>query len=268
MSQPAISIIVPTFNESPETLKASLESVARQSFADFECLLIDESTDLASKEFAAGFCASDPRFRHILPPDRLGLAGSLNLGIHQARAPIIARFDSDDICVPNRLELQIAALDNDPELTVLGGGLEIIDDQGKTLAFRAYPQSHDKIAKAMQFTTPIAHPTAAMRKSAVVIAGSYDAGFRYAEDIDLWLRILNLGGRFGNLPETLVRYRQNSVLRSRDHWRFNLRARRKNCSQPYMVRRLLGLMIVGVWSRLPAWFQQASFRGLLLRAKP
>jgi glycosyltransferase involved in cell wall biosynthesis len=252
----------------PQILLASLQSLAQQSFSDFECVLVDESIEAASLECAAAFCKADPRFRHVIPSERLGLAGSLNLAIQEARAPIVARFDSDDICMPNRLELQIAMMNKMPELGVLGGGLEIMNSDCETLAYRSYPQSHNEVARALHIISPLAHPTVMMRKSVVLAAGGYDPYFRYAEDIDLWLRILKIGGRFGNLPDVLVRYRQNSVIRSAAHWRYNFRARARNFSRPYIFRRLVGLTIVGLWSSLPQAIQRMAFHKLLLSGQP
>jgi glycosyltransferase involved in cell wall biosynthesis len=264
-SPPRVTFVVPCFNETPEILAESLGSVAAQDCSDFECFVIDDSTNPLSSATCAEFCAADLRFTHIVPPERLGLAASLNLGIAQARGEFIARFDSDDICLPHRLSLQLSAMDHDPNIDVLGGGLEIMDKNGGTIAFRDYPADHSAIAQQFHGTTPIAHPTVLMRRTSVQAAGGYDPEFRFAEDLDLWLRLLNHGARFANVQQTLVRYRQQNTNRNPDHWRYNLRARRKNLARPYLLRRLIGIGVIGVWTHTPVILQKAVFRMLLLR---
>jgi glycosyltransferase involved in cell wall biosynthesis len=264
-SPPRTTFVVPCFNEAPDILAQSLGSVAAQDCPDFECLVIDESINPASKKAVAAFCGSDPRFRHIIPPQRIGLAASLNLGIAEARGEYIARFDSDDICLPRRLSLQLAAMEADPLVDVLGGGLEIMDRDGQTLAFRDYPLDHRTITRQFHSTTAVAHPTVLMRRAAVQAVGGYDPEFRFAEDLDLWLRLLNNGARFANLSQTLVRYRQQSTSRNPDHWRYNLKARRKNFAGSFALRRLAGIGMITVWIHTPIIVQKAVFKLLLLR---
>lgn len=261
---PLVSVIVPAFNEPPARLRLALESLANQSFGEFECLLIDESTAPDSVTAADEFCRMDGRFVRIVPETRLGLAGSLNLGLSRARGAYIARFDSDDLCCPDRLGLQLDFLEANPAIGILGGGIEIISEDGRHLAERAYPVSHEEIAKALQFTTPLAHPTVMMRRSELGRAGGYDPNFRYAEDLDLWLRLLSQGTRFANLPDRLVRYRQTVTTRSRDHWKFNLAARTKNFSRDQLLRRAAGIAAIAVWAHLPTALQKRVFNALLL----
>ncbi len=263
--RPRVTFVVPSFNEPAQIISQSLASVAAQTFDDFECLVVDESTDPQAAANCRALCAQDPRFRYLRPERRLGLAGSLNLGIAQARGELIARFDSDDLCLPDRLAKQVSFLAEHPEVDVLGGGLEIIDEDGRTLAFRSYPQTHDGIERRMHFTTTIAHPTVMMRRRVIEACGGYNPEFRFAEDLDLWLRLLNHGVQFANLPLVLVRYRQQNTRRSSRHWRFNLRARTRNFGLRRLPQRLLGLAAIALWSSLPDTLQERIFHRLVLR---
>lgn len=263
---PRVSLVVPAFNEPPEILAQSIASITAQSFVDFECLLIDESTDPASIRAAVALCDADPRLRRIVPPQRIGLAASLNLGIDHARGDYLARFDADDVCYPERLALQVTYLDAHREVDVLGAGLELITPSGETVAFRAYPLQHAAIARRMHLTTAIAHPTVMARRSAIVSAGGYDPSFRFAEDLDLWLRLLNRGTRFANLDQPLVRYRQDVTRRRPDHWRYNLIARRRNFASSHAFRRIMGIGALSIWTHTPPGLQEMIFRTLILRA--
>jgi glycosyltransferase involved in cell wall biosynthesis len=263
-SLPRVSVVMPAFNEAADVMAASMDSLVVQTMGHFECIVIDESTQPEAAAACNALCKRDPRFHYIRPSTRIGLAGSLNLGIAMARASLIARFDSDDICLPYRFEHQVAFLDAHPEVGVLGGCLEIFSPEIGTIAIRHYPTDPTIIARRFQTTTAIAHPTVMMRKSILERFGGYDPSFRFAEDLDLWLRLLNHDVRFANLSEVLVRYRQQSTARDSKHWKFNLRARLGNFSHRHLPYRIAGVMAIAAWRLIPRTLQEHVFRKLLL----
>lgn len=264
---PTVSILVPSFNEDPVTVENSFQGIREQTWSDFECLVIDESTDPQKAEAIRAECKKDARFRYIRPESRVGLAGSLNIGLAQARGSLIARCDSDDVCLPNRLTLQVHFLEKHPEVGIVGGAMEIIDDSGNTTGFRKYPQTHNAISKSMMFTNAMAHPTVLFRRSIVDLFGAYEPAFRYSEDLELWLRWLNAGVIFANLPNTVLKYRQQVTVRHGDNWSYNLKARWRNYSSQHWVLRIAGMLGVAVWSTIPASLQENLFRVLLFRRK-
>lgn len=264
---PRISVVIPVFNEPEVVLEQSLASVAAQTFGDFEALVIDESTRAESAEACREICARDPRFRYLRPATRIGLAASLNFGIQEARAEFIARFDSDDFCLPERFSTQIAHFDRYPETGVLGCAIEIVSEDGEPLATRHYPTDHDEIERQFMTTTAIAHPTVMMRKALLERFGAYDGSFRFAEDLDLWLRLLGKGVRFSNVTPVLVRYRQQNTQRKADHWKFNLKARLRNFGTRHLLRRAAGIAAIAVWRFVPFGIQDRIFKRILLRAK-
>lgn len=264
-SAPIVTVVVPSFNEAPHIVRASLESIRAQSFTDFECIVVDESTRPELADACRSICAEDNRFTYIHPTERLGLAKSLNMAIGKARGQLIARFDSDDVCMPDRLALQVEFLRAHPDISVCGGALDIISSEGKLLAHRSYPQTSPEIAKGMQLTTTIAHPTVMFRKEAIERHGGYNPDFRFAEDLDLWLRWMNAGLHFANLPQVLVQYRQNNTRRDQRHWRFNLRARISNFSGQHLVRRTIGIACIAMWVAMPKIAQELIFKTLILQ---
>jgi glycosyltransferase involved in cell wall biosynthesis len=264
---PKVSILVPSFNEAPATITESLLAIRNQTFRDFECLVIDESTDPAKAAAIQTECALDPRFRYIHPDSRLGLAGSLNLGLATANGALIARCDADDVCLPNRLDLQVQFLQEHPNIGILGGTMDIIDETGRTTGHRGYPLKHDDIARTMMLTNAMAHPTVMFRRDLPERFGPYDPTFRFSEDLELWLRWLNAGVRFANLPQTLLKYRQQVTTRSIDHWRFNLLARRRHYSTHHLVLRTAGIAGIAIWSRIPKLLQERLFRAVMFTRK-
>jgi glycosyltransferase involved in cell wall biosynthesis len=261
---PKVSVIVPVFNQLVSTMEESLNSLMRQTFDDFECIVVDESTNSELALACKFICDSDGRFHYVHPAQRLGLSSSLNLAISMARGELLARFDSDDVCVPERLAIQVAFLETHPEISVVGGALNIISDDGQVIAHRYYPEDPLKIAQGMQLTTTVAHPTVMFRREAIQQCGGYNSEFRFSEDLDLWLRWLNAGLHFANLPQALVQYRQNNTRRNPGHWQYNLRARISNFSSSFIMLRIIGIVCVAAWVVLPKIVQEKVYRFLIL----
>lgn len=266
-TSPLVTVVVPSFNEAPDIVGASLQSLRAQTFSNFECIVVDESTRPELVAACEAACAEDKRFIYIHPTERLGLSESLNLAISKARGQLIARFDSDDICMPNRLELQVAFLRAHPEISVVGGAMDIISTEGRFIAHRRYSQTPNKIASAMQFTNAIAHPTVMFRKEVIDHYGGYNPSYRYCEDLDLWLRWMNADVLFENLPQVLVQYRQDNTRRDHLNWRYNLRVRLSNFSSRYLIRRIIGITFIAAWVAVPGKLQEQIYKVILLRRR-
>lgn len=267
INAPLVTIVVPSFNEDPHIVRASLESIRAQTFANFECIVVDESTKPELANACRAACAEDKRFIYIHPTERLGLSRSLNLAIAKARGQLIARFDSDDLCMPERLELQIAFLRSHPEISAVGGAMEIISTEGRLIAHRSYPLMPNEIASAMQLTNAIAHPTVMFRKEAIDRYGGYNPSYQYCEDLDLWLRWMNADLLFGNLPQVLVQYRQDNTRRSHHNWRYNLRVRLSNFSSRHLLRRIIGITCIAAWVAVPGKLQEQIYKAILLHRR-
>lgn len=265
-SAPLVSVLVPTFNEDLETIETSFGSLRSQSWADFDCQVIDESTDPGRAAAIREACSQDQRFHYLRPESRIGLAASLNLGFANASGEFIARFDADDRCHPDRLALQVSFLTDHPDVGILGGAMAIMDDAGRITARRSYPLAHTGIARAMMLKNAMGHPTVMFRRTVAEAHGAYDPTFRFSEDLELWLRWLAAGVIFRNLPDTLVSYRQQTTNRRIENWESNLRARRKHFSTEHLPLRLLGLGSILLWSKLPAWLQERVYKRLIFDA--
>lgn len=262
---PLVTILVPSFNEDGTTIRESFEALRQQTWQDFECLVIDESTDAARAAAIQAECDLDSRFKYLRPETRLGLAGSLNFGLSQAKGLFIARCDSDDICLPDRIASQANYLQEHPDIGILGGAMEIIDEDGTHLGYRSYPLEHSSICSAMMLINALAHPTVMFRREVPKLYGGYDPSFRYSEDLELWLRWLNAGVRFANLPQVVLKYRQQSTSRNQAHWAFNRRARWRHFNRRHLILRTVGLVGITVWSKIPKGLQERLFRILIFK---
>jgi glycosyltransferase involved in cell wall biosynthesis len=232
---------------------------------DFECIVVDDSTRSESADACRAFCEADSRFVYIHPPQRLGLSKSLNVGLQAARGRFIARFDADDVNTPDRFRRQMDFLEQHPDVDVVGSNIEITDEKGRTIAFREYPEHHAGIARGMHLTATLANPTTMFRREAYDRMGGYNPDFKFAEDLELWLRWINGGVRFANIQEYLIRYRKQDARRNSTHWRLNLKARTMNFHWSYLPSRVLGIAIVAIWIAMPSRLQAAIFNLALLR---
>lgn len=135
-------------------------------------------------------------------------------GLAAATGEWIAKFDSDDICVPDRLQRQFSALERG-EADICGSAmLEFEDHPGQPKAIRSCPVSHADIARRMRFNNPFNHPTVVYRRDVAVSAGGY-GNLRFMQDYDLFARMHAHGARMMNISEPLVFFRADRSMRRR-----------------------------------------------------
>jgi hypothetical protein len=185
--------------------------VLAQSLGDFEFLILDDGSTDGTADILRAYALRDARVRPVIRENR-GLIASLNELLALARAPIVARMDADDICMPDRFARQLAFLDRNPNYGVIGSWSEDMAEDGAPLlrSFPDHPTTHEQVLAAIAAGGPvICHPAAMYRRDVVLSVGGYHAAFRHCEDLDLWLRLASVT-RLGNLPERLLRYRRYS----------------------------------------------------------
>ncbi len=208
MTTPRITVAMSVYNNAPY-LAHAIESIVAQTFGDFEFLIVNDGSTDKSGAIIDRFAADDSRIRAIHQANA-GLIVSLNRMIAEARAPIIARMDGDDIALPERFARQIAFLDANPEIGVLGTGCTVIEEDGKPSPHRfENVVSTEDILEDMKNGPPLCHPSVMMRTAAVRAAGGYHAAYQHCEDYDLWLR-LSEHVRMANLPDRLLLYRHSA----------------------------------------------------------
>lgn len=200
---PTVSVVL-SVHDDIRYLEPALLSLLGQSFPDFEIILVDDGS--RHQAVLEGLAARDPRIRLLRNDRNLGLTLSLNRAISQARAPLIARMDADDLCMANRFARQVTALRDNPSLGLLGTQIQIIDTDGKSLSRVELPCDDAGIRWSVHFFNPISHPAVMFRTSLFHQAGGYDPGFQQAQDYDLWQRMLR-HCRAANLDHVLVKYR-------------------------------------------------------------
>jgi len=202
---PAISVLMPVYNNA-RYLAEAVESILNQSFTDFEFLILDDGSQDRSVAMLQDYAARDSRIRLTLRENR-GIAKSLNQLIAQATGDLVARMDADDVALPERFAQQVAFLRQYPQVLCLGGALDWIDAQSRLIGHCPMPQTDAELQQLLLGgISMLHHPTAMIRRSALLQVGGYDETMEASADLDLWLRLGEIG-QLANLPNTVLQYR-------------------------------------------------------------
>jgi len=204
---PAISVLMPVWN-CGKYLSAAIKSITRQTFKDFELVILDDGSTDHSLEVVRDFASRDSRIRFHNRANT-GIVGALNDALAMSRGEFVARMDGDDICDATRLETQIALMRANPELVVSGTGVLYTDPRGRPLYAMKPPVSHEEIMAELLrgHSMAITHATAIFQ-AAVLKSVGYREKYKYIEDMDLFFR-LSTKGQFGNVTDVLYNYRQH-----------------------------------------------------------
>jgi glycosyltransferase involved in cell wall biosynthesis len=197
---PKVSVVSTVYNGEPYFDRA-IPGILAQTFRDFEFILVDDGSSDGSLAKLRELEASDPRVR-VFAPGRLGAAAAYNYGVAQAQGEYIARQDFDDRSYPERLRLQVALLDAQPDLGMVGGYYVLVDERRGERYVRMPPTDHLAILSAMARYVPIAHTVATFRRRAWAEAGGYPL-VNNLIDLRFYLRVGKLGWRFANVPEVV-----------------------------------------------------------------
>ncbi len=180
----------------------AVRSILGQTFSDFELVILDDASEDSTRALLRRLAAEDARIRLFEKDERLGPVGSSNFVVAQARAPIVARMDSDDLAATNRLARQMAALNARPDAGMVGALAETIDGSGRTVR----PANYVPLVHPSEMA-PFPHASIMFRKEAFDRIGGYRAGAAKWEDIDLFLRMAG-AGKVLVVAETLISTRQ------------------------------------------------------------
>ena len=203
-----VTVLIAVYNGG-EYLRQAIGDVLGQTYADFELLVVDDASTDGSADLARSF--DDPRIRVLRNPANLGQAPSLNVGLAEARGAYVARLDADDRMLPERLDRQVAVLDGQPHVALVGTWVDVVDESGKlwgTLRgdIRDYT---DFVAAVLVDHYPFGHPSLMYRREVVLGLGGYDAELAPAEDKDLYRRLVLAGHEARVVREPLVHYRRH-----------------------------------------------------------
>ena len=204
---PAVSVVMPAYNVS-RYLGEAIESVQRQTVADWELIIVDDGSTDNTLEIAERYASRDPRIS-VIHQTNGGISAARNTALAKATGDLIAILDSDDIWLPEFLEKQLRILDRHPEIDIVTGNAWFMGSSLDGQLARPYPDTRP----APDLLNLIADETcvfimSVLRRRVYDTLGDFDVTMRSNEDYDYWLRAAVAGFRFHRNDEPLGRYRR------------------------------------------------------------
>lgn len=203
---PLVSVVMSVYN-SAGTLAATMDSVLTQQGVSFEFIIIDDGSTDGSGAILDDYTRRDDRIR-VIHQANTGLTRALIRGCAAARGNYIARQDAGDASLPGRLARQVALLNDRPSAVFVTCGYDLVGPAGELLT-RVPPPAEATAARWLTNTDPEAlrgphHGTVMFRRESYHRAGGYRPAYYYAQDLDLWTRLIALGD-LAVVPDTLYR---------------------------------------------------------------
>ncbi len=202
MMPPTVSIIMPVYKTAPY-LREAMDSMLSQTFEDFELIILDDCSPDNAEEILDTY--TDPRIVRYKGEKNVGLSNILNIGIGMAQGKYIARMDSDDLSMPDRLQIQVNYLESHPEIDLVSVGMQLFGAKEEIWVREPNPE---KVKIIALFHSPILHASSMWRRERFE-----ENGLRFrqemvpSEDYDLWTRALVKGLKLMNLRQVLYKYR-------------------------------------------------------------
>ncbi len=189
---PLIDVVIPVYN-SERYIEDAIRSVLAQTEPSLRIIVVDDGSTDRSAEIVRSLCDADPRIVLLSKPNS-GTVDALNMGLEHASAEFIARLDSDDICDPDRFEVQLRYLRDNPDCVAVSSNARLIDHNGAAMAgatnFGNLERADPRHVPSIE--PNISHPFLFLRRDAIEQIGRYRHIF-YAEDVDLYWRLQHVG---------------------------------------------------------------------------
>lgn len=216
MTTPRVSVLMSVYN-GEKHVRHAIDSILSQTFTDFEFIIVDDGSTDSTVTILDSY--SDARIVRRKNSQRMGLARSLNRGLALARGEFVARQDADDVSLLERLATQVAFLDREPSVILLGTAIQWIDESGQLMnQIDCQPCTDASIRWKMLLNNSFYHSSVMARRSVLVNNGLwYDVKLEYAQDYELWSRVL-AHGHGANLPVPLVQLRSHKDRITRVAW--------------------------------------------------
>ena len=240
---PKVSIVMAVCN-GERYVREAVESILNQTFADFEFIIIDDGSTDSTWSILTAYAAQDSRVVLIRNQENIGLTRSLNKGLALAQGEYLARQDADDVSLPERLEWQVAFLDQHVKCSLVASHASEIDDNCNVVGYMTPPSGNSKLQADLMRWNFLPHGSVMFRSSAVRRMGGYDPTYQYAQDYDLWLRLAEVAD-LACLAHPLYQLRRHrqavTVVSEAQQTQAGLRARRRALRRRYRYMIPIGL---------------------------
>jgi glycosyltransferase involved in cell wall biosynthesis len=228
---------MPVFNRERFVAEA-IESVLEQDFGDFELVIVDDGSTDRSPAILGEYAERDERIIVVTLPANQGIPAALNAGLARARAPYIARLDSDDLLMPGRLAAQAKVLDERDDVVLVTSAYELMTEDGRTTGIWRGDEPHEVVAYFLSFFNIVGGGGQVMFRRS---AGEYSTAYPSSEDYELWVRLLRQG-RIASVPLIGMRQREHgdrSLVKYREVKRANWTAIMRDSLGRYLDRPVL-----------------------------
>ena len=208
-------------NDVPSYLDLSLESICKnQKLLPDEVVLVIDGPLLPELNLVIDRWVKEcPALVLVNIAVNHGLAAALNAGLKVCSNEIVFRMDADDISHPDRFGLQLKFMLERPELDVCGSYISEFESTPENIQNdRIVPLEHDDIVTFSKARNPLSHPSVCFRKSSILEVGGYP--LIYPEDYFLWVKLIQNGAVFGNIPRSLVSMRVGNDFMKRRGFQF------------------------------------------------
>ena len=249
-----ISVLMGIYN-CADTLPAAIDCILRQTYTDWELILCDDGSWDSTFAVAERYRQQYPQKIRLLKNEKnMGLNHTLNRCLAVATGEFVARMDGDDLCMPDRFEKEVRALEENPTMAVVSTAMEYFDENGTwgTCKVIRQPQPRDLL-----WGTPFCHAPCMARRAAFQAVGGYTDDKKYlrVEDYDLWVKLYAAGFRGINLEEPLYRMRDDRNAAARRKFKYRINEARVK----HKAVRLL---------KLPVWCHVHALRPIIVGLLP
>ncbi len=208
--KPRVTVLMPVFNRE-RFLDEAIESVLGQEFSQLELLIVDDGSTDGTPALLETWARRDARLVVCTLPENQGIPTALNTGLAQARAPYVARLDSDDVMMPGRLAAQAHVLDSRPDVVLVSCAYETMNVDGRSIDTWRGDEPHEAVVHLLGFYNIVGGGGQVMfRREEVLAEGGYPCAYPSSEDYALWVRLLRRG-RVLTLPLIGMRQRDHGA---------------------------------------------------------
>lgn len=252
--QPLISVLLPVYN-CEETLAEAIESITSQTYPNWEMIICDDGSTDASYVIAERYAGQLPgKVVLIKNKQNMGLNYTLNHCFEHSRGELIARMDGDDVCSPERFQIELNALENHPEISFVSTDMDFFDETGTwgTIWHPDFPTAEDLVRD-----NPFCHAPCMIRREAFESVDGYtvDEKLLRVEDYHLWIKMYVHGKRGMNIHQALYSMRDNQNADNRRRFKYRL-------NEAHVMRLAVKEL------RMPKWMIIYSLRPIIVGLMP
>lgn len=210
---PSLTVLLTVYNGMPY-LQEAIDSILRQTINDFTLLVLENGSRDGSGEWLETI--TDPRLHLVRLPATISRTDVLNKALGMVNTELVAIIDADDIAAPRRLELQRDFMQQNPGIDLVGSDIITINAQGERTGAQQFPPEHEALCNHLPLYNQFAHAACMFRTAKAKAVGGYPATSPYAQDLALWLAMIQAGSRVASLPQPLASIRVHPAQATKD----------------------------------------------------